>query len=136
MWYMRGRQKEAIITCGRRRCWWRWLSPSSTVAAAAAELEGMGVGVGAAIAVQDGNEGSDMADMLVFLCAATNLASPAAALRSSGLLMAAGLRPAAASGSASALGGAARGRGAVPGRAASGGTALGTTSDVGDEEPR
>ncbi|RCV14882.1 hypothetical protein SETIT_3G014000v2 [Setaria italica] len=60
----------------------RWLPPSSTVADAAAELEGA-----EAIAVWDGEEGSDvagrvcMADVLLFLCAGANLASPAAALQ-------------------------------------------------------
>jgi hypothetical protein len=63
----------------------RWLPPTSTVADAAAELEG--AGAGAAVAVWDGDEASDvagrvrMADVLLFLCAAANLASPAAALQ-------------------------------------------------------
>ena len=62
----------------------RWLPPTSTVADAAAELEGA-----AAVAVWDGDEASDvagrvcMADVLPFLCAAANLASPAAALQAS-----------------------------------------------------
>jgi len=77
-----------------------------------------------------------MADVLLLLCAATNLGSPAAALYSSGLLTGAAPRPAAvsasaASGSASASGGAARGRGAV-----SGGAASGARSGVGDESWR
>ncbi|OEL16854.1 hypothetical protein BAE44_0022124 [Dichanthelium oligosanthes] len=62
----------------------RWLPPSSTVADAVADLEGAAA---AAIAVWDGEEGSDvvgrvcMADVLLFLCAGANLASPAAALQ-------------------------------------------------------
>ncbi|CAM0144971.1 unnamed protein product [Urochloa decumbens] len=64
----------------------RWLPPSSTIADAVAELEAAG-GAGAAVAVWDGEEGSDvagrvcMADVLLFLCSAANLASPAAALQ-------------------------------------------------------
>ncbi|CAO1943562.1 unnamed protein product [Urochloa humidicola] len=61
----------------------RWLPPSSTVADAVAELEA----AGGAVAVWDGEEGSDvvgrvcMADVLLFLCAGANLSSPAAALQ-------------------------------------------------------
>ncbi|CAN6269785.1 unnamed protein product [Urochloa humidicola] len=77
----------------------RWLPPSSTVADAAAELEAAG-GAGAAVAVWDGEEGSDvagrvcMADVILFLCAGGNLASPATALQATlSDLLAAGARP-------------------------------------------
>ncbi|GJN26011.1 hypothetical protein PR202_gb13905 [Eleusine coracana subsp. coracana] len=65
----------------------RWLPPSSTVADAVAELEGGG---GGALAVWDGKEEDTqvavagrvcMADVVLFLCADANLASPAAALQ-------------------------------------------------------
>ncbi|KAL5215226.1 hypothetical protein ABZP36_004378 [Zizania latifolia] len=66
----------------------RWLPPSSTVADAIAELEGGGSrGPDAAVFVWDG-EGAVagrvcMADVLLFLCAGNNVASPAAALQAS-----------------------------------------------------
>lgn len=77
----------------------RWLPLSSTVADAVAELEGGGPD--AAVAVWDGSEGSAvagrvrMADVLLFLCAGPNLATPAAALQAalSDLLAAAGAPP-------------------------------------------
>uniref|UniRef100_A0A0A9CB73 Uncharacterized protein n=1 Tax=Arundo donax TaxID=35708 RepID=A0A0A9CB73_ARUDO len=79
----------------------RWLPPSSTVADAIAELVGgSSRGPDAAVAVWDGKEGSDvagrvcMADVLLFLCADGNLASPAAALQASlSDLLAAGAPP-------------------------------------------
>ncbi|GJN01303.1 hypothetical protein PR202_ga18560 [Eleusine coracana subsp. coracana] len=79
----------------------RWLPPSSTVADAVAELEGGG----GALAVWDGSkeEGTQtqvvagrvcMADVLLFLCADANLASPAAALQATlADLLAAGAPP-------------------------------------------
>ncbi|CAN6230065.1 unnamed protein product [Urochloa humidicola] len=77
----------------------RWLPPSSTVADAVAELEAAG-GAGAAVAVWDGEDGSDvagrvcMADVILFLCAGANLASPATALQATlSELLAAGAPP-------------------------------------------
>ncbi|WVZ87719.1 hypothetical protein U9M48_034314 [Paspalum notatum var. saurae] len=78
----------------------RWLPPSSTVADAVAELEGGGA-PDAAVAVWDGAEGSAvvgrvrMPNVVLFLCADPNLASPAAALHAtlSDMLLAAGAPP-------------------------------------------
>jgi hypothetical protein len=63
----------------------RWLPPSSTVAHAVAELDGQGPD--ACVAVWDGKGTTAvagrvrMSDVVVFLCADSNLASPAAALQ-------------------------------------------------------
>ncbi|KAF8769293.1 hypothetical protein HU200_006807 [Digitaria exilis] len=75
----------------------RWLPASATVADAVAELDRGAT----AVAVWDGDEGSpvagrvSMADVLLFLCAGDNLASPAAALQAtlSDLLLAAAAPP-------------------------------------------
>ncbi|KAM0889642.1 hypothetical protein ACQ4PT_027585 [Festuca glaucescens] len=74
----------------------RWLPPSSTVAHAVAELDGKGPD--ACVAVWDGKGTTTvagrvrMSDVVVFLCADSNLASPAAALQATlaDLLAAAG----------------------------------------------
>ncbi|TVU16627.1 hypothetical protein EJB05_40200, partial [Eragrostis curvula] len=79
----------------------RWLPPSSAVADAIAELEGGAVrGPDAAVAVWDGKPDGEVAgrvcmgDVLLFLCADGNLASPAAALQATlSDLLAAGAPP-------------------------------------------
>ncbi|KAF0891148.1 hypothetical protein E2562_005215 [Oryza meyeriana var. granulata] len=77
----------------------RWLPQSSTVADAIAELEGNGGrGPDAAVAVWDGKGDVAgrvcMVDVLLFLCADDNLASPAAALQATlSDLLAAGAPP-------------------------------------------
>ncbi|TVU16581.1 hypothetical protein EJB05_40152, partial [Eragrostis curvula] len=79
----------------------RWLPPSSTVADAIADLEsGAARGPDAAVAVWDGKPDGEVAgrvcmgDVLLFLCADGNLASPAAALQATlSDLLAAGAPP-------------------------------------------